>query len=56
MKEFYGRVAEKMQEILGEDYKVEVVKTRKNNGLVLTGVNVQKQGIKANPTIYFEED
>lgn len=51
-KEFYVKVIEKMNEYLGAGYEIELRKVNKNNGLILDGMTIKKDGTDISPTIY----
>lgn len=49
------KLLESLREELGEGYKVDSTKVRKNNGLTLTGVTIRKDGEDIAPTIYVDD-
>ena len=53
--DFVDYVAEKVTDIMGEGYCRFVTKVTKNNGIVLTGLSVRKEGENVSPTIYLED-
>ena len=48
-------VKEKMEERLGDGYEVRVQKVTKNNGIVLTGISIRKDGEHISPNIYLDD-
>jgi hypothetical protein len=54
-KRFLDEIVAQMKAALGVDYQIEVKSIDKNNGIVRTGVSVQKRGTQLSPMIYLEE-
>ena len=55
MEEFVIIVMEELKTRLGSNADVRVKEVRKNNGVILTGVSVFKQGQNIAPTVYLEK-
>jgi len=53
-QEFTKAVMYKMQENLGEDYKVEIQQVRKNNDVLLCGLTIHSKQTNIIPTIYLD--
>ena len=53
-EEFTKAVKEKLQENLGESYKVEIQQVRKNNDVLLYGLTIHSKETNIIPTIYLE--
>lgn len=53
--EFKEAVLSKLKNIYGEDYTVSIVQVNKNNGVVLDGINISKEGHNCTPTIYLNK-
>jgi len=53
-EEFTKAVKEKLQENLGESYKVEIQQVRKNNDVLLCGLTIHSKETNIIPTIYLE--
>jgi hypothetical protein len=54
MSEFSNMLREQLQIVLGEETKIRVQETRKNNGVILHGLMIEKKQSKLFPTIYLE--
>ena len=54
IKEFAGNMKEAVQKILGDDYTVETIVVRKNNGVDLDALVIRKDNINLSPTIYLK--
>ena len=52
---FQRRVAEALKQKLGEGIVVESNRIIKNNGVVLNGICIRKEGINVSPTIYLDD-
>ena len=55
MERFSEEMKTKMQEKMGEGYKVTIQKVPKNNGVILTGLLVNDPGKNVAPTIYLDD-
>ena len=53
--DFTDYVAEKVTDIMGEEYTHSISKVTKNNNIVLTGLSVRKEGERISPTVYLED-
>lgn len=53
--DFVDYVAEKVTDIMGEEYHYSVSKVTKNNNVILTGLSVRKECEKVSPTVYLED-
>ena len=53
-EEFTKAIKEKLQENLGESYKVEIQQVRKNNDVLLCGLTIHSKETNIIPTIYLE--
>ena len=53
-EEFTKAVKEKLQENLGESYRVEIQQVRKNNDVLLSGLTIHSKETNIIPTIYLE--
>ena len=53
--DFVDYVAEKVTDIMGEEYHYSVSKVTKNNNVILTGLSVRKESEKVSPTVYLED-
>ena len=54
MNEFLEDVMNNLKSKLGEEFELSVRKVTKNNGIVLTALNIRKEGDSIVPTIYME--
>lgn len=54
LQEFSNKVLESLQEYFGEGYSGRINKVKKNNGIILTGISVFKNGNNLSPTVYME--
>lgn len=54
VKNFAEEVADKVSEMMGEDFHVEINPVDKNNGIVLQGLNIRKAGVNICPCIYLD--
>ena len=52
MNEFLEDVMNNLKSKLGEEFELSVRKVTKNNGIVLTALNIRKEGDSIVPTIY----
>lgn len=50
--EFNSKIVEKMNEYVGGGYEISLAKVRKNNGIILDGMTVRKNGKNTAPTLY----
>lgn len=53
-EEFKENILQAVKEKLGEDYSVRIFSVRKNNGLLLDNLSIQKKGAMVSPCIYLE--
>lgn len=54
MEKFRMMIIAELQKLLGEDYELEAVETRKNNNTVLSGIRITKHGDKVSPVVYVD--
>jgi hypothetical protein len=54
-KKFLNEIVMRMNAVCGMDYQIEVKSIDKNNGIVRTGLSIQKLGEQLSPLIYLEE-
>lgn len=54
MEKFIEKVTEGISEYIGEEGKVEYKRVKKNNGVILSGIVILKNGQNVAPTIYLE--
>lgn len=54
-EDFMEKVKNSVIEKLGKEYQVTVCKSDKNNGVVYTGLRIQKNGFSVAPLIYLDE-
>ena len=52
---FKNIVKDNVSRKMGNGYKVTLNTVRKNNGIVLTGLTIMKEGSNISPTIYLDE-
>lgn len=52
---FTASVIKVLQEKMGDDYKISSSNVKKNNGVELTGIIVEKKGCNTSPTIYADD-
>ncbi len=52
--EFRDDICGRVRGLLGEEYRVSVREVPKNNGTVLSGLIIEKQGVDFSPSIYLE--
>ena len=48
-------IADAVERLLGSDYSVSANDVTKNNGLILTGLNIKRKGLNISPTIYINQ-
>lgn len=53
-QKFTNTVVEKMRQLLGEEYQVEIQQVRKNNDVLLSGLTIHCKKLNIVPTIYLE--
>ncbi len=54
IEEFRNKVIEELIEKEGKDYEITAYDAVKNNGLLLHGINVKREGNNVSPTIYID--
>lgn len=52
---FTASIIKVLQEKMGDDYKISSSNVKKNNGIELTGIIVEKKGCNTSPTIYADD-
>lgn len=52
---FTAAVMKKLQDKMGDNYKISSNNVKKNNGIELTGIIVEKKGCNTSPTIYADD-
>ena len=54
LTQFLNEVQDRIQQITGQDTRVDIQEVRKNNNVVLHGISIMRAGQNVSPTIYLE--
>ncbi|MBO5207924.1 MAG: hypothetical protein J6B68_01120 [Lachnospiraceae bacterium] len=54
-EQFKTKVCSALKEVMGEEYEIAYKEVTKNNGVVLRGIIIAKEGSNVSPTIYIDE-